>query len=722
MLNIFVSSTYRDLSEKREALITRLNSSLNSIGMEFFIPDGATSQIAAISNLKKANIVIFLLSSYYGTLMNECEIIDCIHKNECEIKEGDKISYTHCEYNNIINSEIPSLTYRIEENWNSLWEIREWEEIDTKLLEEGRFQGIKENIKHYFKIRKEATDFDMKIGSKLWRRISYESNEKELESIFDDLYKKILEWYKESKISFDNFHGRSDELIELSKIVNLGQKVEIFGVGGVGKTTLVQVFLLLQKLKGIRVLSIGTRQSYYSGSGYSNFIQRFTENQISVFGNKIGIDDIFEEIFPSEINISIERKIKKLVKKIEEDKTLLFIDDFQFADEEVRRFISMLKTPVIVATKESNSILENVIKLKGIGDKDRDKHIMEVAKRFSIVLKDEDINKISELADGHPVSTELIIKNFERIDFKKIVKYKDGLNLTEKKHSEDFINRIIKSVINSEEEYKFLELVAQINYELEKNIDLNALKKIEKNAEKYFFKFISYGLIEKKENGYYRFSYQHIKDILESDDKDINRKVHIYYLNKMLSGDARNEYTFEQLYHRMKAGEPKISVLGSIISLPVEIVCKESGYKRILTFLEKLEEGFDSNQRALTYSSFANYLAQIKRFDYAEKYYEKALVLMGDIPQFLVNKSQTYFNLGILNEELNEFNKSQKYYEKSVETLEKFIGMEENQFFISVTDIMKTYRIFLGSLYNIYCKNGNLSKLEEIEIKMKKLK
>jgi len=71
---------------------------------------------------------------------------------------------------------------------------------------------------------------------------------------------------------------------------------------------------------------------------------------------------------------------------------------------------------------------------------------------------------------------------------------------------------------------------------------------------------------------------------------------------------------------------------------------------------------------------------------------------------------------------LNEPDKSQVYYEKSVETLEKFIGMEENQFFISVTDIMKTYRIFLNNLYNICHKNGDLNKLKETEIKMKNLK
>ncbi len=66
MLRIFVSSTFRDLKTARMGLLNRINASLQAVGMEFFIPDGSSSHEKCIAELKKSDIIIFLISSKYG--------------------------------------------------------------------------------------------------------------------------------------------------------------------------------------------------------------------------------------------------------------------------------------------------------------------------------------------------------------------------------------------------------------------------------------------------------------------------------------------------------------------------------------------------------------------------------------------------------------------------------------------------------------------------------
>ncbi|MGB5910994.1 MAG: hypothetical protein WBH31_07375 [Promethearchaeia archaeon] len=47
--------------------------------MEQFIPDGSNSQEVCISKLKENDVVIFLISSYYGSLMESCSL-----KEDCK--------------------------------------------------------------------------------------------------------------------------------------------------------------------------------------------------------------------------------------------------------------------------------------------------------------------------------------------------------------------------------------------------------------------------------------------------------------------------------------------------------------------------------------------------------------------------------------------------------------------------------------------------------------
>ncbi len=74
MLNVFLSSTFRDLEGERRQILDDLDKALTSVGMEIFVPDGRDPHDVSIDNLRNSDVVIFLISPWYGTTIDECKI------------------------------------------------------------------------------------------------------------------------------------------------------------------------------------------------------------------------------------------------------------------------------------------------------------------------------------------------------------------------------------------------------------------------------------------------------------------------------------------------------------------------------------------------------------------------------------------------------------------------------------------------------------------------
>ncbi|GAG87377.1 unnamed protein product, partial [marine sediment metagenome] len=239
MLKIFLSSRFRDLVERRANILNKLDTVFEGVGMEDFIPDGSTSQEASIRNLKESDVVIFLIASSYGSLMDTCSLKnEC--KAECPMKAGKgRISYVHCEYKNAIAEEKLHLTYVFEEGFN---------DPDVK---------------------KEALDFEDEIGKEMWKPIQGITDDALVSLIRNNLATKIVEWYTKKKLKFKQFCDREVPFSQL--IENIDGQVEVYGVGGIGKTALIQVALLIQKLKGKNIISIGTSKAFARGSGLKHF-------------------------------------------------------------------------------------------------------------------------------------------------------------------------------------------------------------------------------------------------------------------------------------------------------------------------------------------------------------------------------------------------------------------------------------------------------------------
>ena len=229
MLNVFVGSTFRDLEDERGELLENLDEALTGVGMEKFIPDGRTSQEVGIGNLRDSDIAIFLVSPYYGSLIKKCEIGDC--NLDCPMATGNsKISYTHCEYKVAIFGDKPHQVYIVDSGWDD--------------------PGVSND----------ALEFKKEVNKQFCPSISG------VEGITGHLASNIAKWYSKDKvINLSDFCGRRDELKDLLEKMDEPEPVEVFGVGGIGKTALIHVALLIKKLEGKKIITLGASQPYATG-------------------------------------------------------------------------------------------------------------------------------------------------------------------------------------------------------------------------------------------------------------------------------------------------------------------------------------------------------------------------------------------------------------------------------------------------------------------------
>jgi len=212
VLRVFLSSTFRDLKGERRELLDQLDKALKDVGMEDFIPDGRKSQEIALENIIKSDVVIFLISPYYGTLMDECRIKNC--KADCPMKDGsNKISYTHCEYKFALAEGKLHQSYLVDEDWEIVSKMKDWNEIKWKVVHDDPvLKDVPgEELEHFFKVAKNVSKFKEEAESELCPRIDG------IDRIVSDLADNIVNWYSERKLNLEDFYGRRQDLKDLLK-------------------------------------------------------------------------------------------------------------------------------------------------------------------------------------------------------------------------------------------------------------------------------------------------------------------------------------------------------------------------------------------------------------------------------------------------------------------------------------------------------------------------
>jgi hypothetical protein len=189
------------------------------------------------------------------------------------------------------------------------------------------------------------------------------------------------------------------------------------------------------------------------------------------------------------------------------------MDDFHLSDECIKSLVNRAHCSIVLASKKKIGLARNEIPLLGIEEEERSDLINLSAKRFHKELDPFAIEKIENVAEGHPVSTEILVRNYERINFKDLENFKRGLNISNPKHSEELLMREIREILN-DPAFLLLKRLSLINTELISNIDANVVKSIQgERSGIVLHELLDTGMLSKKTvwEELYIFSYKHIQ-------------------------------------------------------------------------------------------------------------------------------------------------------------------------------------------------------------------
>ncbi|MDD3653292.1 MAG: tetratricopeptide repeat protein [Desulfotomaculaceae bacterium] len=181
MIKIFLGSACGEHSESEEKILNFINQFLAGIGVErqnVFIPDENTSRQEALKNLNDSDLAIFLITPYYGSLIEakcseDCPVDNCpMYKKE---QPEEFISDLHCQFIRAIKMGKPHLTFYLKVNDGVVEAINYWkneghkvEAIKVRVLRQFPWLTEKD-FKHYYDITGAALPF---INGELQQELS----------------------------------------------------------------------------------------------------------------------------------------------------------------------------------------------------------------------------------------------------------------------------------------------------------------------------------------------------------------------------------------------------------------------------------------------------------------------------------------------------------------------------------------------------------------------
>lgn len=663
MLKIFLSSTYRDLFEIRKKILEEVENILRGIGMEKFVPDGSNSQEVCITALKESDIVVFLISSYYGSLMKECTIMDTC-KADCPMKTGEgRISYTHCEYKTIKAEGIQHMAYLIKEGWNEIWDLKGVPDNEINLSELKNIPFFEKmddkTIDHYIEIRKEACSLNVEIDEEYRKEIENIREPENVQMIKNHLADNILKWYSVGKIEFMKFVDRRDELEDLNQSLEQDdmKRVEVYGVGGIGKTSLIQIALLIQRLRGKKIVTVGTEQTYSMGSGYSYAAEKLKDihhevsiDKVSVdkvsIGKIISLDDVLEALsvlLPDVKNLKGD--IKKISKLIETEGVLLFIDDAHLAKDDVKELIRSTKS-LVLSSRERTGLAKKVIALVGIGEEDRE-DLINLIKPKGLTMDQKII--INNIAEGHPIFTTLLVNNFQEINFNKLIDDKPReLKKANHEEWEEFLKRVIEEILSEKKDALILlKDLSIINDNLEDNIHDSCVEKAYniEDVDKTLNKLVQCGLLKKRKgkDEIYEFSFKHIRLalVIDTDSKSHEKAVQYYKTKRDKIGKSVDD-SVEILFHLFKSN-PSEDLISKYVKLAKRVSPKKYSFKRLIDIGEQIidsfhpEDVFRDDHKAIIIITLGHLYNKLERYKRAETLYKKAWGLIKDVEGIVVD-------------------------------------------------------------------------------------
>jgi len=706
-----------------------LDAVFEGVGMEEFIPKGIKSQEICISDLKKSDIVIFLISPYYGSLIETCVFKDDCTADKCAMKIGKgKISYTNCEYNITKADRKPHMTYYVSRGWEPVeyikdlnpQEIKDYSNSVGKLKENKIFENMSDDlIKHYLTVSKEAWKFSEQLKNDEHIKFLPDFEDQDfITMVGKHLAENIVEWHTEDILNFKKFVDREEVLKEI--IDNIDTKIEVWGVGGVGKTALVEVALLVEKLKGRKIVTIGTTKSYKSGSGFKDFRKKCVEDQyITESAKEITLYDVVkalekvklisnaEEVISS---LQEKRKIRNFLSKYlnENENLIIFIDDFHLATGDVEDLVDSLES-IILSSRKNSNIAEKEICITGIDEEDRE----DLINLFNPRIPEKAKEMVKTIAEGHPVATELLVKNYGKIDFDKIKDFE--LTDADDKQVKDFYKRVIEEIFSSSPQaLTMLKDLAVVNTDLPTNINRESVLNTYdiENVRKVFNSLVDSGMLKKRSDkeGIFEFYFKHIQDALEDiGAKENHEKAIEYYMKKLEIVGENVDDAVEILYHKVKSN-PIEELVNKMLEIKEKTQPVHYGFNRLIDVGEDLKSLVEEEYKAPILVMLGMLYDDLGRFEEAETASKDALEIYKELAAknpdvYNPDVALTQNNLGILYAVLGRFEEAEHAYNKALEIYKELADKNPDAYNPDVALALNN----LGILY------ADLGRFEEAE-------
>ncbi|MBQ3011815.1 MAG: DUF4062 domain-containing protein [Methanocorpusculum sp.] len=724
MLDIFLSSTFKDLDYVRSKILTRLQQSVTPRAMEYFASSTSPQKFIFHDGdygIINADYIIYLLTPQYGSLIDECHVSDSCSElclNEREKKEGNenikfaercyyhegtddcngKISYTHCELRLGRCINCPHLIFLFGNLWkiydilnnNKLdcctkWKygytydklsIQEREDIVAEVGKNSNSIVFDENeISLTFNNMPKLSQLMVEIGNETLGRC----NQDNVDRIFKSLVKDILDRYAHPdtnpNFKFKNFVGNHSELKKLYKIIDTEKSLLLWGPGGIGKTTLAEVLTLLRILEtGDKAIIFSRYSAYISKSGYRNDKIRHIRMGQS---EKLTLDHILNTL-SSDNNImgTDADRMDQIANICNKNNILLLIDDIDLADKSVYRLLN--KDITIIATSKKNNLVNSQAYSKEVTSiEEVEELLLYFARILGInpTLVQDNIDIIQQIAGGYPIFSYLMVRNLPSLLDKQTYKNMicelehNSKEIYAKDGSQEIWKRIIKLIL-TEDEIRFLRLLSLFDYDIFFNINQEVLRRacsnitIYGNVDELLSSLSEKGFVERNKDGKsWCVSYHQIVDYingLKFDDDEVKTNYNICL-------DYYGILSTEREGEMKRIANIEILYYEILLGLNTSI-----NVEKVITYSDE----YTNRRELLRIIDCCNTLLRFKTLS-------------------MRNTIDLLYHCGNLHLELNDFHQANKKFEKAKKLLKSLVSeneLESDIYFASIQE--KRGRIF----------------------------
>jgi hypothetical protein len=467
--NVFVSSTYRDLKEEREKVIEAVEKVCKAIGMEKFLPDEKSTLEVCLGNLKKCDIYIGIIGLRYGSIVPENQLKEVEGKNYEKYKG---LSFTHYEFRKAGELRIPRAVFIVNEETIL-------KEVKDSISSANSLNEAMEKAKSSLKANELIAEVKASVSP------VYFSNLDELdEKVGNFLKERIPEWTLKGTLKIPGFYGREGELRELyEKIIDEKQVcsiVNVFGIGGIGKTAFVEALLLLLSIKGYLVWEVrsaeGRETTFYTPENYKNGVLEFP--------NIRGLVQL--------LGIEVKENIEdSLINWLNDNKVILFIDDFQKLESDFKDFINkaynkLRNGKIIIASRGRANVRCHLSKeLLELEEESCKEMIRSELEKASFEPNEEVVNLIYEKIKGYPLAVKMLVLLISKykLSFDELRNFGSISNVQDEKEVKEFISRVFLENVKDERDCNVFKYVSLLKDGFDYSI-LRAILKVLKD-ERY---------------------------------------------------------------------------------------------------------------------------------------------------------------------------------------------------------------------------------------------